>query len=142
MREYDEEQEFMGYVWRNYPQIVRPRECVASAERVRDKLPPELRDKYWEHALECRRIIDESREADRRVSGKEQVMDTQPLLPQMRPELRAAVSVVYQELEKQAFWEKYLPRKDEVSIHRCAHCQRILVNEKSRQCLWCGSNWH
>jgi len=142
MREYDDEQELMGYVWRNYPQIVRPHQCVASAERVRDELPPGMRDEYWEHAVECRRIIEESRERDRRASGNDQVVMSKPVLPVMRPELLAAVSLAHEELEKQEFWSRFLPHKDHVSIHRCARCRRILVNEKSRQCLWCGDDWH
>lgn len=137
MREYDDERELMGYVWRNYPQIVRPHECVAPAEHVRDELSSDLRDEYWCHAVECRRIIRESYETGERLS-----MDISPALPEMRPELLAAVLLVHQKLEKQAFWEKFLPHKDEVSIHRCTRCKRILVNEKSRQCLWCGHKWH
>ena len=42
-REYDDERQLMAYVWRNYPHIVRAHECVASPERERDELPPELR---------------------------------------------------------------------------------------------------
>lgn len=137
MRDYDDERELMGYVWRNYPQIVRPHECVASAERVRDELPPELRDGYWKHAVECQRLFHESRERGERLS-----MDINPILPSMRPVLLAAVLMAYKELEKQAFWTKFLPHKDQVSIHRCTRCQRILVNEKSRQCFWCGYDWH
>src|SRR5687768_8238535 len=102
MREYNEDQELMGYVWRNYPQIVRPHECVAPAEQVRDALPPELRDEYWEHAIECRRLVNESRETGERLS-----MDISPILPEMRPELLAVVSGVHDGLEKQAFWKKF-----------------------------------
>ena len=142
MREYDEDRELMGYVWRNYRQIMRPHECVAPAERVRDALPAELRDEYWAHAIECRRIIEESRERDRRESVNGRVVDSHPILPEMRPELLNAVSVAHTALEKELFWEKFLPHKDRVSIHRCTRCQRILVNEKSRQCLWCGHRWH
>src|SRR5687768_10006439 len=57
MREYDEDRELMGYVWRNYRQIMRPHECVATDEQVRDALPPDLREEYWEHAIESRRVI-------------------------------------------------------------------------------------
>jgi hypothetical protein len=142
MRDYDEEKELMGYVWRNYPQIVRPHECVASAERVRDELPPELRDEYLNHAVECRQIIEESRERDRRASVDGQVVDSQPILPKMRQELLAVVLCAHATLEKQTFWSRFLPHKDGVSIHRCSRCQRILVNDQSRQCLWCGYDWH
>jgi hypothetical protein len=142
MREYDDERELMGYVWRNYPQIVRPHQCVPSAERVRDELPPELRAEYWQHAVECQRLINESRDRDERASGDGRTLISMPILPEMRPELLAAVSLAHGELEKQEFWNRFLPHKDQVSIHRCARCKRILVNEKSRQCLWCGYNWH
>src|SRR5687767_7629704 len=121
MREYDDEEQLMGYVWRNYPQIVRPHECVASAERVRDELPPELRDEYWAHAVACRRIIDESQERDRRERAL-----SKPMLPKMRPELLAAVSLAHSKLERRAFWNAFGPHKDQVPIHRCTRCQRIL----------------
>ena len=142
MREYDEESELMGYVWRNYPEIVRPHECVATAERMRDHLPPELRDEYWAHALECQRVIEESHERDRRASDSTRLVISHPILPKARSELVTAILKAHKELEKQAFWEKFLPHKDRVSIHRCPRCQRILVNDKSRQCLWCGFDWH
>ena len=128
----------MGYVWRNYPHIMRPHECVPAAGRVRDALPPEFREEYWQHDCECRKLIHESRERSDRYT----VMDISPILPEMRPELLAVVWPVHQQLEKQIFWDKFLPHKDEVSIHRCAGCQRILVNDKTRQCLWCGHDWH
>jgi hypothetical protein len=142
MREYDDEEELMGYVWRNYPEIVRPHECVGPAERVRDELPAELRDEYWEHAAECRRIIEECRASDARESVNGRRVLSKPGLPGMRAELRAAVSRVRGELERRAFWEAFGPHKDRVLIHRCSRCGRILVNEKSRQCLWCGHDWH
>jgi hypothetical protein len=142
MREYDDDNELMRYVWRNYPEIVRSYECVASAESLRDKLPPEIRDEYWEHAVECRRVIDASRERDRRASDDGQLTLSTAILPKMTPELGAAVSRARKELEKQAFWNRFLRHQDQVSIHRCARCQRILINEKSRQCLWCGYDWH
>jgi hypothetical protein len=100
MREYDEDRELMGYVWRNNRQIMRPHECVAPAERVRDALPAELRDEYWAHAIECRRVIKESRERDRRASVDGCVVDSQPILPEMRPELLGAVSAAQKALEK------------------------------------------
>jgi hypothetical protein len=31
---------------------------------------------------------------------------------------------------------------DEITIHRCPECERILRTPKARQCLWCGNNWH
>lgn len=138
MREYDDERELMGYIWRNFPQIARPYECVPSAERVRDELPPEFREEYWRHALECQRLIRESDEINARA-GRD---GPHPDLPQMSPKLSAAYSLAEEKLEKQIFWDKFLPYKDRVSIHRCARCERILVNEKSRQCLWCGYDWH
>jgi hypothetical protein len=142
MRDYDDERELMGYVFRNYPTIVRPRDCVPSAERVRDELPAELRDEYWEHAVECQRILKDSRETEQRASIDGHVMDVTPIMPQMRPELAEAWSHAFMKLERQAFWARFLPHKNHVSVHRCARCRRVLVNEKSRQCLWCGSKWH
>jgi hypothetical protein len=142
MRDYDDERELMGYVFRNYPTIVRPRDCVPSAERVRDELPVELRDEYWEHAVECRRILEESRATEQRASVDGHVMDVTPIMPEMRPELAEAWPQAFKKLEKQAFWARFLPHKDNVSIHRCARYQRVLVNEKTRQCLWCGAKWH
>jgi hypothetical protein len=142
MREYDEDRELMGYVMRNYPQIVRRRDCVPSKERVRDELPVELRDEYWKHVLECERIRMETYETERRLSVNGSVMDILPIMPEMRPELAEAWSVAFTRLEKQAFWVNFLPHKDDVFIHRCARCQRVLVNEQTCQCLWCGAKWH
>jgi hypothetical protein len=141
-REYDDERQLMAYVWRNYPHIVRAHECVASPERERDELPPELREEYWQHAVECLRLIDESRARDKRDSRDGRLVISTPMLPRMRPELLAAVSLARRKLERQAFWDKFLPHKDQLSIHRCARCKRILVNEKTRQCLWCSYDWH
>jgi hypothetical protein len=142
MREYDEDRALMGYVIRNYPQIVRARDCVPSAERVRDELPAELRNEYWDHVLECERIRKETYETEERLSINGSVMDIMPILPEMRPEPAEAWSVVFEKLEKQAFWARFLPHKDNVFIQRCARCERVLVNEKTRQCLWCGEKWH
>lgn len=136
MKEYDEEQELMGYVWRNYCQIMRPDECIA--KRVRDALPAELRDEYWAY-IECVRAIEESQERD--PWARCCVMDSQPI-PEMRPELLDAVSAAHEALMTPLFWEKFLPHARGMSINRCPRCQRILVNEKSRQCLWCGHDWH
>jgi hypothetical protein len=142
MRDYDDEREVMGYVFRNYPEIVRPRDCVPSAEGVRDALPAELRDEYWEHAVECQRMLKETRETEQRLSIDGGMMDITPIMPEMRPELAEAWSQAFEKLEKQTFCAKCLPHKDNVFIHRCARCQRVLVNKKTRQCLWCGAKWH
>ena len=135
MREYDEEQELIWYVRRNYRQIMGPDESVA--DRVRDALPAELRDEYWAY-IESERAFEESRERD--PWGNFGVVHSQPT--EMRPELLDAVSAAHEALAKPLFWEKFLPHVNRVSIHRCPRCQRILVNEKSRQCLWCGHDWH
>ena len=142
MRDHDDERELMGYVFRNYPEIVRPRDCMPSAERVRDELPADVRDEYWEHVLECRRIRNETYETEKRLSVSGGVMDIDPITPEMRPELAEAWSAAFKKLETQAFWTKFLPHKENIFIHRCAQCQRVLVNEKTRQCLWCGAKWH
>ncbi|NBD13756.1 hypothetical protein [Corallococcus silvisoli] len=31
---------------------------------------------------------------------------------------------------------------DVVFIHRCPRCERIVETPRSRQCLWCGHDWH
>jgi hypothetical protein len=31
---------------------------------------------------------------------------------------------------------------DEVFINRCARCGRIVARPTSKQCLWCGHDWH
>jgi len=132
----------MGYVVRNYPEIVGRRDCMPSADGLHDELPVELRDEYWEHILECERIRKETYETERRLSVNGSVMDIMPTLPEMRRELAEAWSVAFAKLEKQAFWAKFLPHKGNVFIHRCARCQRVLVNDKTRQCLWCGAKRH
>ena len=90
MRHYDDERELMGYVFRNFPEIVRPRDCMPSAERVRDELPAELRDEYWEHALEYQRIRNETYETEKRLLANGSVMDIDPITPELRPVLAEA----------------------------------------------------
>ncbi len=136
-REYDEEEAFMSYVWRSYPEIMRPHQCVASAEQVCEKLPPEFRDEYWQHASECRKLVHESVERDKQASNDEEVITSMPLLPSLRPELLDLSFPISQELEKQLFWKLFLPHQDQVSINRCPNCEKILFNDKTRQCLWC-----
>lgn len=140
MREYDEEQALMGYVWQNYPEIMRPHQAVRSPEQVREALPAEFKDEYARHAAECERIIQESRERDRLESGG--IVLGNVILPQMRPELAAAFREVVARLERETFWERFRPHQASITIHRCPKCNRILVNEKTRQCLWCGHDWH
>ena len=105
-------------------------------------MPVGLRDEYWQHVLECERIRKETYETERRLSVNGSVIDILPIMPEMRPELADAWSVAFAKLEKQAFWAKFLAHKDDVFIHRCAQCQLVLVNEQTRQCLWCGVKWH
>lgn len=31
---------------------------------------------------------------------------------------------------------------DQITIHRCPSCNRILRTLLARQCLWCGHDWH
>lgn len=30
----------------------------------------------------------------------------------------------------------------EIHVSRCSNCQRIVKTPKSKQCLWCGYDWH
>jgi hypothetical protein len=141
-KEYNEEDALKGYVWQNYPEIVRHRDCMPSPEMIRQQLPLEFQDEYWEYRLECRRIIVESASEDERLAKAGRVQETTPMLPEMRPELLAVVWPVFRELENKAFWEKFKPHQSVVSIARCGRCKKILVNDMSRQCLWCGHDWH
>lgn len=140
-RPYDEQQELMSYVWRNYPEIVRPHECVASHEQIRDRLPAELRDEYWQHALECRNIIRGSRERDQQPSEEWDSMISMPILPSLRQELLELVMQIQHDLEIEFFKERFTPHQDQVTINRCPKCAKILINQKTRQCLWCGHDW-
>lgn len=142
MRKYDEVSELMGYVWRNYPEIMRPHECAPSAEMICEELPEELREEYWRHAMECRRIVEESRKADRTYSSRGGVRVSTPDLPETRPELTRAFHTAFENLQRKIFWSKFEPYEDQVAVNRCDRCGRILVCGESRQCLWCGHDWH
>ena len=140
--DYSEEDALMAYVWRNYPDIMRPDECVPTDAAVRDQLPPELRDEYWLWAMECSRIVAESMAEDQRLSKDGTVVDSEPILPEMRPELGTAVNPIFFRLRWQVFQERLRLHQDRVTIARCPRCNRILINEHSRQCLWCRFDWH
>ena len=47
------------------------------------------------------------------------------------------------EAYRRAVRERILSQhSDEVAINRCARCSRIVARPKSKQCLWCGHDWH
>ncbi|WDI42184.1 hypothetical protein [Bremerella sp. P1] len=142
MREYDEQRALMTYVWRNYPELVRPHQCLPSSEAIRDALPADARDAYWQHTLECRRIVADSIAEDVRESRNGYIVHMTPMLPQLSPELLELVTPITERLEIEAFWEMFRPHQSQVSINRCPECSRILINEKTRQCLSCGHDWH
>ncbi len=87
--DYDDERELMGYVFRNFPEIVRFWECHPSTEGVRDQLPLGMRDAYMEHEAECQRIFDA---LPKQRYPWPLVTPRLPKMPVMHPELCAAVS--------------------------------------------------
>jgi hypothetical protein len=138
---YNEEEALMGYVWRNYPDLIRPHECLPKDETICQQLPPELREEYRQYVAECNRILTETAE-DERLSKDDSVWEIEPCLPDTSPEIAAAVGPIYAKLRRQLFQERFRPYQDRVTIARCPRCNRILINAKSRQCLWCGFDWH
>lgn len=142
MQDYDEERALMGYVFRTHPEIVSSWECSPSTDRVRDELPPSMRDAYMEYIAERQRICDEYIDMLDKLPHPLPQITHDLHFPKLQPELSAAVSKVSEDLERQAFWKKFTPHKDHVSIPRCGRCQQILINHKTRQCLSCGYDWH
>jgi hypothetical protein len=142
MRHYDEDQEIMRYVWRNYPDLLKPHQCVASTEQVCTELQPELRDEYRGHMLECRRVAQEAAENDKAASGEGYSQTSMPLLPELSSEFTALLVGIYQKLEKENFRRLLEPLQAQFKFYRCPCCQKILINERTRQCYYCGHDCH
>lgn len=91
------------YVWRNYPEICRPHECVPDRESIIHNLPKSMRRDFREH-------IDGNRELQ---EGEADVI----------------MSVVTK-LETEKFLQ--LVDVESLEIARCRECHNILVNNKSK----------
>ena len=101
------------YVWRNYPEICRPLECMPDGESIIRNLPECMRQEF-------RECIEGNREPQEGEAG-------------------VIVRVVTQ-LETEKFFQ--LVDVESLEIARCRECGNILVNDNSQQCLKCGLDWH
>lgn len=115
-QQYDETEAIKSYVWRNYPEISRPHECLADGEAVIRLLPERLKTVYRESLKQ--------RELNAAITGDD----------------AAIIMAVLTQLETERFFR--MVDVNSLHIARCPKCQKVLVNEKSRQCLHCGFDWH
>lgn len=113
---YDEMESIKRYVWRNFPDVCKPHECLPSCEDILQLLPDPLKTFYRER-LRNRELNEEFAEAD-----------------------AAIIVAVVTELETKRFLEKV--DVESLQIPRCPACRKVLIHENSRQCLHCGLDWH
>jgi hypothetical protein len=140
---YNEIEALKQYVWKNYPEICKPHECLPSPEYIRDRLPNQMRDEYWRHVLECQDILERRGESDKKMSEETGgCVITMPILPQMNPSMVQEFISIFNEYKTKAFKYIFDKNSENIFIHRCGRCNRILVSPKSQQCLWCGFDWH
>ncbi|TWT75449.1 hypothetical protein CA13_31370 [Planctomycetes bacterium CA13] len=118
-RPYDENEERKRYIWRHFPDAVRPHECIPHPDAVEAALP--------EH----------HREAFRRYYNAIGSSDSPAPLP---PDLESLVTRIQADIETASLDAAVGDR--EFDIHRCAQCNRILQSPSAQQCLWCGHDWH
>ena len=113
-RPYDENDERKRYVWRHFPDAIRPHQCIPHPDAVEAALPLEHREifrGYWNA-----------------IGTSES------------PELESLVTRIQAEIETVNF--NAAVGDQTFDIHRCGKCSRILQSPKSQQCLWCGYDWH
>jgi hypothetical protein len=109
----DEIEAIKSYVWRNYPEICRPHDCVPDRESIIHSLPECMRQ-------DLRDCIEGNREPQEAEAG--------------------VIMRVVTMLETEKFFQ--LVDVESLTIARCRECGTILVNDKSQQCLKCGLDWH
>jgi len=113
---YDEMKSIKRYVWRNFPDVCKPHECLPSCEDILRLLPDPLRTSYRAR-LRTRELSEELAEADADI-----------------------IMAIVIELETKRFLEKV--DVESLQIPRCPACRKVLINGNSRQCTHCGLDWH
>lgn len=115
-QQYDETEALKKYVWRNFPELCKPSDCLPAREEVVQLLPERLKPVFRE-SLEHDNLQEAVSEDD------------------------AAIFVdAVTQLETQAFHR--IVDVNALEIARCPKCEKVLVNKKSRQCLHCSFDWH
>ena len=109
----DEIEAIKSYVWQNCPEICRPHECVPDRESIIRNLPECMRQ-------DLRECIEGNREPQEGEAG--------------------VIMRVVTKLETEKFFQ--LIDFESLEIARCRECGNILINDKSKQCLRCGLDWH
>lgn len=57
-------------------------------------------------------------------------------------ELKAALADGVVALRSRAATRVIAVHPDEIYIHRCPECNRVVRTPVAKQCLWCGHDWH
>lgn len=91
------------YVWRNYPEICRPHECVPDGESIIQNQPETMRQGFREY-------IEGNRELQESEAG--------------------VIMRVVTRLETEKFFQ--LVDVESLEIARCRECGNVLVNDKSK----------
>jgi hypothetical protein len=114
---YDDDRELTDYVWHNYSHLLTRQEL-----------------KVWNAV-----ILEHKAEA---ASEKMARFIRERLGPINDPDVTDALRNDFAAYQR-AVRERILSQHpNEVAINRCARCSRIVARPKSRQCLWCGHDWH
>ena len=113
---YNETESIKRYVWRNFPEICRPHECLPHGEDILRLIPDRLKPL-------CRERL-RNRESNQEIDDGD----------------AAIIMAVVTALETKRFME--MVDVESLEIARCPKCRKVLVNENSHQCLHCGFDWH
>jgi hypothetical protein len=57
-------------------------------------------------------------------------------------ELKAALADGVEALRSRAATRVIGEHADEIFIHRCPECDRVVRTPVAKQCFWCGHDWH
>jgi hypothetical protein len=114
---YNDEREFTLYVWHNYQHLLTAEEF-----------------KVWNAVVAEQKAEGASPALARAIRER--------FVPQDDPQVAQAIAGGFALFQQRARDRMLAAHSNEVIINRCARCQRIVARPRSRQCLWCGHDWH
>ncbi len=114
---YDDDRELTDYVWHNYAHLVTRQEW-----RVWQAVS--IESKAGSASENMARLMRQHWGAINEPDVVEALRDG---IPAFRQTVRERILAEHPE---------------EVFINRCTRCERIVARPKSKQCLWCGHDWH
>ena len=114
---YDDDAELTKYIWNNY------RDLLTDLERLADR------------AVMAEQKASDSDERMAKILREGWGSRDDPRVVEA---LKDGPEVFRGRVRKRVLAE----HADQVIVNRCPSCQRIVATPKSRQCLWCGEDWH